>query len=321
LLVPVDFSEAAYKAVDWAVSLSKQTGARIDLVHVIERRRLFHDTKPSFLVWDRQVIAEGKRLLNATARKVTQGAVPVYKELRLGNPSQEICEMAEARNSDLLVISTHGFTGLKHVVLGSTTEKVVRYAPCSVLVVRGRGRSQKSEFNPKKILVPTDFSNRSTKALRYAVDFAKRFQAQLHVLHVVHGLCAVGNNEIDKRLLDSDLKKAGEKELGILIKALSSSNVSAHTILRQGTAAREIAKTAKELGSDLILIASQGRTGWKRALIGSTTEEVVRRACCPVFVFREEKRSDLAKTKARFSKARIGGTSLKSTRLKIAFGL
>jgi len=60
LLVPIDFSEAAHKAVDWSVSFAKQTGARIDLVHVIESRRLFHDTKPAFLAWDRQVMAEAK---------------------------------------------------------------------------------------------------------------------------------------------------------------------------------------------------------------------------------------------------------------------
>jgi len=293
LLVPVDFSEAAHKAVDWAVSFAKQTGARIDLVHVIEPRRLFHDTNPAFLAWDRQVMAEARRLLNATDRNAIGGKLSVHKEIRIGNPCREICEMAKARNNDLLVISTHGFTGLKHLVLGSTTEKVVRYAPCSVLVVRGRGPNGESAlFSPKKILVPTDFSNGSTKALRYAVEFATQFQAELFIVHVVHGLCGLRNNyEVDKRRLDSELKNAGEKELETLITALSSAKVSARTILRHGIAAREIARTARELGSDLILISSQGRTGWKRALLGSTTEEVVRRACCPVLVFRARKKT------------------------------
>jgi len=231
-------------------------------------------------------------LLNVSAKKAIWGKVPVHKELRIGNPCREICEIAKARNNDLLIISTHGFTGLKRMVLGSTTEKVVRYAPCSVLVIRGRGpNGERALFSPKKILVPTDFSNCSTKALQYAVELAKQFQAELFIVHAVHGLCGLRNNyEEDRRRLDSELKKAGEKELETLIKALSSRKVSARTILRHGIAPREITRTAKEVGSDLILISSQGRTGWKRALIGSTTEEVVRRASCPVLVFREPKK-------------------------------
>jgi nucleotide-binding universal stress UspA family protein len=96
-----------------------------------------------------------------------------------------------------------------------------------------------------------------------------------------------------------ELKKAGEQELETLINALSSTKVSARTILRHGIAAREIARTARELGSDLILISSQGSTGWKRALVGSTTEEVVRRAPCPVLVFRESQKLSLTKKAAR----------------------
>jgi len=99
------------------------------------------------------------------------------------------------------------------------------------------------------------------------------------------------NNEVNSKLLNTDLKKAGKVELTRLIKALASKSVPAHTILLYGVASHEILKTAKDLSSDMILISSLGRTGWKRALLGSTTEEVVRHASCPVLVFRQHKRN------------------------------
>ena len=105
-----------------------------------------------------------------------------------GRPFEEICRLAQEIDIDLIVIATRGNTGLKHLLLGSTAERVVRYSPCPVLVVRGSDSKKKpvqqlATF--RKILVPVDFSDCSMKGLEYAKELAREFRAKLILLHSI----------------------------------------------------------------------------------------------------------------------------------------
>lgn len=143
----------------------------------------------------------------------------------------------------------------------------------------------------KQILVPVDFSAPSQQALRYALRFAKEFHAEVTLLHVVEKT-AVGSGFADmpSRFAYSDEELSiAEKNLGALI--ASSQEAGCPTIgstVRTGLPAHEIVEAAKELDTDLIVIATHGYTGWKHFCIGSTAERVVRAAPCPVFVVREK---------------------------------
>ncbi|MEO8377799.1 MAG: universal stress protein [Candidatus Sumerlaeota bacterium] len=147
-----------------------------------------------------------------------------------------------------------------------------------------------SQVQLKQILVPTDFSEPSQNALRYALRFAKEFGAQLTLLHVVEKTAIGAGRDIPGHMGYTDEQKTiAEKNL----RALTASSEAAGAIkiastLREGVPADEILAAAKDLDTDLIVIGTHGYKGWKRLLLGSAAQKVVRDAPCPVFIVREK---------------------------------
>lgn len=138
ILVPVDYSPCCQSAFEYALDLAERFQSRVCLLHVIENR-----TSPDFdafpLTAKRSAaLANARRKLVAFARSGNHPFVPIFPEVRPGEPWREIISAAEKENVDLIVIPTHGRTGLKHALMGSVTERVVRHAPCPVLVLRNK---------------------------------------------------------------------------------------------------------------------------------------------------------------------------------------
>ena len=137
ILVPLDFSPPSKKALGYAVAVARQFKAKLTLLHVVEPIAT-PDFAPSFplVMEDDKLIAAAKNELGhvVKATRVPRGIVEKIL-VRFGRSFHEIADAARTRKADLIIISTHGYTGLKHAVLGSTTERVVRHAPCPVLVV------------------------------------------------------------------------------------------------------------------------------------------------------------------------------------------
>jgi nucleotide-binding universal stress UspA family protein len=138
ILVPLDFSPPSKKALSYAVAVARQFKAKLTLLHVVEPVAAPEFVAPLALDEDK-VIAAAKEELEevVTAARVPRGLVEKVL-VRVGRSYHEIADAARTRKADLIIISTHGYTGLKHAVLGSTTERVVRHASCPVLVVRQR---------------------------------------------------------------------------------------------------------------------------------------------------------------------------------------
>jgi len=152
ILVPIDFSAESEKALTYAVPLARHLRAKIVLLYVLELVRT-----PDFAMFplslDRQhLMAKCQRRLRRVAADLhIRPARLQSTHVRVGVASQEITDFAQTHRVDLIIISTHGYTGLKHAVLGSTAERVVRHAPCSVLVVRPREREFiRTEIEPSK---------------------------------------------------------------------------------------------------------------------------------------------------------------------------
>lgn len=133
LLVPIDFSGPSLEALRYAERLAAQSGASIDLVFVAEHVIYMGD---SVAFPNAPMLEEMKGKLAGLARDEVDELVPVYRHVLTGKPFAEIVKLAQERAIDLIVIGTHGRTGLGHVLIGSTAEQVVRHAPCPVLVVR-----------------------------------------------------------------------------------------------------------------------------------------------------------------------------------------
>ncbi len=142
ILVPTDFSSTARRAADYAARLAKKSGAAIVLVHVIESF--------PYSVTDTLHVVDHRRALEKTAgmllenlrEELTAEDLPVRTRLANGAPHEEILKISRREKADLIVMGTHGRTGLQHMMLGSVAEKVVRLARCPVLTVPDRAAAR-----------------------------------------------------------------------------------------------------------------------------------------------------------------------------------
>ena len=137
VLVPTDFSPYAEQALDYAIRLARTLKARLTVLHVIQPVLLAGVDMGVALpeTYLREVEDAVQSSMAETLARVTATGLPGARVVLYGVPFQEIVEVAKARQVDLIAMGTHGHTGLMHVLLGSVAEKVVRLAPCSVLVV------------------------------------------------------------------------------------------------------------------------------------------------------------------------------------------
>lgn len=137
----------------------------------------------------------------------------------------------------------------------------------------------------RRILVPVDFSDCSNKALDYALQFAAQFQATVILLHVVEpGLASEGFSSLGAGLEDTNerLLESGRESLAELYRQRIREGVPVESLVRMGRAPSEIADTAKALAADVIVMGTRGDDDLKHAILGNTTERVVRQAPCPV---------------------------------------
>ncbi len=137
IVVPVDFSECSHKALRYAIPFAKQFGASITLVFVAQINYAVGEFgMVDAPLMETQLRESADKAMEKLLREEIGDRVPATKQTRIGRPASEIAAAAKELDADLIIISTHGHTGLKHVFLGSVTENVVRVAPCPVLVVR-----------------------------------------------------------------------------------------------------------------------------------------------------------------------------------------
>ncbi len=138
VLVPVDFSENSQASLRYAVGFARQHYSRLILLHVVEP--VAYSVTDGFTGFATIPVETNQEAAESRLREWKQQKVPPGLEsetaLRMGPAYYEITEAARELGVDLIIISTHGYTGLKHVLLGSTAERVVRHAPCPVLTVR-----------------------------------------------------------------------------------------------------------------------------------------------------------------------------------------
>jgi nucleotide-binding universal stress UspA family protein len=146
-------------------------------------------------------------------------------------------------------------------------------------------------FRLKRILVPIDFSACSKKALRYAIPFAEQFKASLTLLYVVQVNYAVGElGAIDVSMLEGEMRQQAAQRLSGLVEDEVRKRVPVEAMVRTGRPVAEIVRAARELEADLIIVSTRGYTGLKHVLLGSTAENVLRHAPCPVLAVREHGR-------------------------------
>jgi nucleotide-binding universal stress UspA family protein len=139
ILVPIDFSEHSKNALKYAIPFAEKFKASIDLIYVVEPTIYpadFSFGQIGFPNVEEELRTRGSNELENLITKEIAGKVDSRKIVRIGKPFYEINQYALEENMSLIIIATHGHTGMEHILFGSTAEKVVRKAPCPVLVVR-----------------------------------------------------------------------------------------------------------------------------------------------------------------------------------------
>ena len=294
VLVATDFSACARRAFEYGIYVARIWSAHMDLLHVEEMQPgLELDASvPDPLRESRRM--ESERLLGDLAARVKRDGPSVGVCLRQGIPSEQIAQAALEQRADLVVVGTHGRTGLDHILLGSTAERVIKQTPCPVLTVRA-ARIQEEEKDEDErpriqhILAPVDFSSPSLDALEFATQVADRFGARLTLLHVLepvyHDL-ELGLGRIE----DEPRKRAhGEAQLDELARAVKRCGVAAGSLILGGIPSESILVHARGQGCDLIVMGTHGRRGLTRFWCGSVAEAVLRQAPCPVLTVRSPK--------------------------------
>jgi len=288
VLMPTDFSEASRAALPHAIGIAKEMQASLTLVHVVPSTTPADITHLGLVIDEKRLLKHARAYIEEFRAHEIPDDIPGENVVLNGTPSDEITQLAGS--FDLIVIATHGRTGLKHLWMGSTAEKVVRYSPCPVLTIREQpGRVLIGDGNPvlaERILVPTDFSHLSKGAVTRAVALAKRYGAKLDLLHVIEsppypefGYAHVPLHQAGLRqLIDAELARWRKEIPGF-------KEVVNETLVRTGSVSFEILQAALLLNSDLIILATHARKGLKHLALGSNAEKVLRHARCPVLIF------------------------------------
>jgi nucleotide-binding universal stress UspA family protein len=298
ILVPLDFSRPSFKALEYALPLAKRFGAKLHLVHAFD-----YDYPMSTFsampvaIPESEIASRAQRRLQDVAKKYAIVLAPENCHVVKGRAYHAICQLARTLETDLIVTTTRGHTGLRHVLLGSTAERIVQHAPCGVLVVREHEREfvrategaakLKGAIRWKKILVPLDFSDCSIAGLESAVRVAQVWGAELVTFNCVPLQTFAVYGEYggrDSTALTNYAQKAAKEQMNEVVSSLKSQDIIAEGVIELGAPAQAICDYARNNEVDLIVTATHGSTGLTHVLIGSTAEHIVRYAHCPVLV-------------------------------------
>ena len=274
ILVPTDFSPLSDAALAHARVIGAGLGTSLHLLHVAAA-----SSSPALAAATMSALRQ-----RLTDDERDAGGLEGIAEGP--DAAAEITDYAARAGIGLVVMGTHGRSGLAHLLVGSVAERVIRTAPCPVLTVHG---APAGPF--RRILVPTDFSEPAEAAFEWARVMARRFGASLHLLHVLSDVRADGSFGADALADESPdartLRLADARErLAHHLTAVDRAGLHATSEVILGPSASVVADYAGDNGFDLIVMGTHGRTGLAHLVIGSVAERVVRSAACPVLTTR-----------------------------------
>lgn len=297
ILVAIDFSESSKMALDRASSLATQLEAELDVLNVWEA--------PAFVPPESVMIEAalgGQTLVDLVEKRsghdldafvagVRERGVAVGRALsERGAPSQVIVQMADRERYDLLVLGTHGRTGVSRAIMGSVAERVVRHAHCPVLTVRGDARSRPGAI--RRILVAVDYSAHSLSALECAAAVADALGATLEVVHVRERPSYAAEELVvstspEHKPLGQLLNERAQAEMDLFLRKVREGADSAQRVPQSqrvipGDPARTLLEELDKGAHDLVVLGTRGRSGLEHLLLGSVAEKLVRLSRVPV---------------------------------------
>jgi nucleotide-binding universal stress UspA family protein len=262
VLVATDGSEFSAGAIRTGVALAKARGARLIGLSIALYNPEFSTLVPNL---GEESEKRAREALKSFIAEAGGGAETVTIEA--ADPYKGILEGAKQHSADVIVIGRRGKRGLARMMVGDATAKVIGNADCAVLVAPRAARLWE-----KRILLATDGSSHSEAAAGAAGHLAKHANLPVTVVSVVAGS-------------HSDARRAeAERAVASKVERLRGMGVDAEGRIVEGRPDEAIVKASEEVGSDLIVMGSHGRTGLTKVLLGSVAERVIGQATCPVMV-------------------------------------
>lgn len=293
ILLATDFSACSESALEYALIWARTCDAELDCIHVTELHPHLDVDGAIIQTYLEEQRRQAKPLLDGVVKQAQVSHLRTKGHECIGIPEQEICKFALDHGSDLIVVGTHGWSGLNRILLGSVAERVVCHAPCPVMSVRpsgtepgestaGKTKKTEAPSAPTHILIPLDFSDCSLDAVELAAEVAKDFDIKTTLLYVRepygYSLDFRLDLQEDQRIYDEQVKKQLEK----LKQTFEAKGISASTLLKTYPIAQAVIQSAQEIQADLIVMGTHGRSGVSRLLMGSETSKVLRQAPVPV---------------------------------------
>ncbi len=299
ILFPTDYSKFSNDAIEYAIAFTRAFHAHLYVMHVVELST--HD--PANPLYKKPALEEYTDVKDfvkqSTEKQVEKTEINTdkfeYEEINVMGLSagREIIKKADSEGIDLIIMASRGAGFFEKLLLGSTSEMVIKEANCPVLISRGEREFvdfDKDEIVLNSILCPVDFSEYSTHALESALFLAEKTGAEITLLHVVEEMFESMDFLFDHFSVDEFNEKREEiadKKLKELIKKSNVKNIKVKTAIEHGNPKKEISEYARENKSGLVVLGAYGR-GEEDGIVfsGSVTMKVVKTTDCPVLVVR-----------------------------------
>ena len=283
ILFPTDGSEGASIAFEHVLDIADEHDARVHILNVADT------TRDSVVRIQRDVVDvladEGERVVESAADRARDRGVATVTAVLQGEPYRTIVEYAADRDIDVVVMPTHGRSGLERLLLGSTTERVVRRSTVPVLTINPSDESAIT-YPYRNVLVATDGSDCANHALKTGIEVASATDAALHLLTVV----LVGSLGFDVRStvqMDTLEEHANDVLDEATARAARAGIEPTDTRIEFAASESQAIRTDIETHDvDLVVVGTHGRTGFDRYLLGSVTEQLIRTADVPVLTVR-----------------------------------
>ncbi|WP_459192356.1 universal stress protein [Halosimplex sp. J119] len=297
ILVPTDGSDTAERATDHAIELADAFDATLHVLSVVD----VGDEAGPFSAGgvDDEFVDRLQADAEAAVASVVEAVPgqPVETEIIEGSPAETIVDYVSSEGIDLVVMGTHGRTGLDRVVTGSTSAEVVRESPAPVVSVRDVNGSLSIEYDD--VLIPTDGSPAAEAAIDHGLALADAFDATVHAVYVVDTVALAGGADTGVPgggggggaatgdILEP-LVSSGEDATGRIAERASERGLDATAEVIEGSPGAALVDYVDEEGIDFVAMGTHGRTGLDRVLLGSTTERLMRHSTAPVLSVRHE---------------------------------
>ena len=277
ILVPVDASHSCLHAEELAAAIAKNFKSKVTVIHVVSHDLLHAGLELRYRV-PPSVRTEITNWLLQTGKKIVWDAEALFKEegvevdarvIEYEDPAETVIRVAKDEEYDLIVMGNRGETEVEVFSLGSMAEKVFRHAECPVLIVK-----QKTKLS--KILVAVDGSESAEKALKYAVQLAKKHKAKVTLLNIGESKLFGFKPEVAREVGEHILSDAAAKVKGLKL----------NTQLEFGNPAETIIEVAEKGNYDFIVVGSRGLSSVKRFFLGSVSDDISHHAKCSVLIVR-----------------------------------